>query len=511
MDTRVGKPKLRQRDRYAAMTHDLHWDTTFQPMDKVFPLDKYEGIRVHDWRAWSDPLRMTMDAYWKQQGEKDKRLYAVIEAFAQSSGQLGVSDARYVNAVKLILQAFAPLKYELHRALSHVARHLRGDALRICASMQAADALRQFQSDTHAASVYNKYFNGLHEVPAWFDRAWYLQPAKSFAEDALSAGPFEVLVATAFAFDTLVSDTLFVPFMSGAAHNGDLSLVSASFSAQSDTARYKLAAIAMVKFLIEQDEANRPIIQHWIDKWFWRSFRLMPWVAMMQDYMLPKRKTSWRQSWDEFVRAPVEELFADLAPLGLRLPSGWAQACDSADHLSHQAWNAFYGFGDAVGFHTWIPQTDELDWLDRRYPNSFDRWYRPRLAYYAQREAAGKRYHNNALPMLCQCCQQPMIFTEHGNPRMIAYRQVDHAGEKFHFCSDPCADIFRREPDKYVQAQLASHHTAHVHGALIDPLKSSLADCGMNLGVDNGGFAGSDDDINFEQWGGGQDMKEAQL
>ena len=29
-----------------------------------------------------------------------------------------------------------------------------------------------------------------------------------------------------------------------------------------------------IKFLLEQDEANVPIVQDWIDKWFWRGYRL---------------------------------------------------------------------------------------------------------------------------------------------------------------------------------------------------------------------------------------------
>ena len=48
MDTRVVKKKLGLKERYAAMTRGLHWDTTYQPMDKVFPYDKYEGIKIHD-------------------------------------------------------------------------------------------------------------------------------------------------------------------------------------------------------------------------------------------------------------------------------------------------------------------------------------------------------------------------------------------------------------------------------------------------------------------------------
>ena len=101
MDTRVEKKKLGLKDRYTAMTRGLHWETSYQPMDKVFPYDAYEGIKIHDWDKWEDPFRLTMEAYWKYQAEKEKKLYAVIDAFAQNNGQLGISDARYVNALKL--------------------------------------------------------------------------------------------------------------------------------------------------------------------------------------------------------------------------------------------------------------------------------------------------------------------------------------------------------------------------------------------------------------------------
>ena len=35
MDARVTKKKLGLKERYATMTRGLHWDTTYQPMDKV--------------------------------------------------------------------------------------------------------------------------------------------------------------------------------------------------------------------------------------------------------------------------------------------------------------------------------------------------------------------------------------------------------------------------------------------------------------------------------------------
>ena len=55
MDAKVSK-KLGLKERYALMTRDLGWDTTYQPMDKVYPYDKYEGIKIHDWDKWEYPL-----------------------------------------------------------------------------------------------------------------------------------------------------------------------------------------------------------------------------------------------------------------------------------------------------------------------------------------------------------------------------------------------------------------------------------------------------------------------
>ena len=66
--------KLSLHTRYKAMTRDLSWETSYQPMEKVYPYERYEGIKIHDWDKWEDPFRLTMDAYWKYQGEKEKKL-----------------------------------------------------------------------------------------------------------------------------------------------------------------------------------------------------------------------------------------------------------------------------------------------------------------------------------------------------------------------------------------------------------------------------------------------------
>ncbi|MCA8000826.1 aromatic/alkene/methane monooxygenase hydroxylase/oxygenase subunit alpha [Burkholderia metallica] len=511
MDTPTLKKKLGLKERYAAMTRGLGWETTYQPMDKVFPYDRYEGIKIHDWDKWVDPFRLTMDAYWKYQGEKEKKLYAVIDAFTQNNAFLGVTDARYINALKLFIQGVTPLEYLAHRGFAHVGRHFTGEGARIACQMQSIDELRHYQTETHAMSTYNKFFNGFHHSNHWFDRVWYLSVPKSFFEDAYSSGPFEFLTAVSFSFEYVLTNLLFVPFMSGAAYNGDMSTVTFGFSAQSDESRHMTLGIECIKFLLEQDPDNVPIVQRWIDKWFWRGYRLLTLVAMMMDYMQPKRVMSWRESWEMYAEQNGGALFKDLARYGIREPKGWQDACEGKDHISHQAWSTFYGFNAASAFHTWVPAEDEMAWLSAKYPDSFDRYYRPRFDYWGEQAKAGNRFYMKTLPMLCQTCQIPMLFTEPGNPRKIGARESDYLGNRFHFCSDHCKEIFDHEPQKYVQAWLPVHQI-HQGNCFppdtdpsaegFDPLAAVLDYYAVDMGRDNLDFEGSEDQKNFAAWRG---------
>ena len=516
MDTPVIKKKLGLKERYGVMTRGLAWDTTYQPMDKVFPYDKYEGIKIHDWDKWEDPFRLTMDAYWKYQGEKEKKLYAVIEAFAQNNGQLGVTDARYINALKLFIQGVTPLEYGAHRGFAHVGRHFTGAGAHVAAQMQSIDELRHFQTETHAISHYNKYFNGMHNAMQWYDRVWFLSVPKSFFEDAMTAGPFEFLTAVSFSFEYVLTNLLFVPFMSGAPHNGDLSTVTFGFSAQSDESRHMTLGIECIKFMLEQDPGNVPIVQRWIDKWFWRGYRLLTLVGMMQDYMLPKRVMSWKEAWEMYAEENGGALFRDLARYGIREPAGWKEACEGKDHISHQAWNTFYNYAAAAPFHTWVPEDSELKWLSEKYPTSFDKYYRPRLEHFRAEQQAGKRFYNTTLPMLCTTCQIPMVFTEPGDPSKICYRESTYLGDKYHFCSDGCKHVFDDEPEKYVQSWLPVHqiYQGNCFKEGTDPTKEGFEPLaavldwyGINVGRDNFDFEGSEDQKNFDAWRGNSPNK----
>ncbi len=323
---------------------------------------------------------------------------------------------------------------------------------------------------------------------------------KSFFEDACTAGPFEFLTSISFSFEYLLTNLLFVPFMSGASFNGDLATMTFGFSAQSDESRHMTLGLGVLKFMLEQDEANVPIIQDWLDKWFWRGYRLLGLVAAMMDYMLPKRFMSWKEAFElYFEEQMLNGLFPDLEFYGIRPPRHLEQAIVEKDYMSHQVYWLLYTFSHAAAFNTTIPTADEMDWLSASYPDTFDRHYRP-LWDRAQRLAdSGHRFFNLGLPMLCQTCQIPMTFTEPGNLDTIAVRSSEFRGERFNFCSDGCKWIFDREPEKYVQAWLPVHqiYQGNCGGATIPDV---LAWYGIQNGSDNGEYLTSPDKASWDEW-----------
>lgn len=491
--------KLSMKQRYAALTRDLDWTPSYVEEDTLFPYTKFEGIKIHDWAAWEDPFRLTVDSYYKYQAEKDKRLYAVIDSFAQGQGHLSLSDAKYLNSMKLFIQGVTPLEYAANRHFSFLARHYNGPGPRFAALCQSVDELRHTQTEIHTLSMYNKYYGGFHSWAKQWDRVWYLSVPKSFIEDAIAAGPFEFLIAVSFSFEYLLTNLLFVPFMSGASFNGDVPTMTFGFSAQSDESRHMTLGLEAIKFLLEQDEGNVAIIQDWIDKWFWRGYRLVSLVAAMLDYMLPKKVMSWKESFElYFEQQMLDGLFKDLEFYGIRPPAHVKQAIAEKEHYSHLVYWTFYTYSFAAGFTTTLPDPDHLDWLAQQYPDTFDRYYRPRWDVAAEVAGNGSRMFNTGLPQLCQVCQLPLLFTERDDPQTLCQRDTLRNDERFHFCSDGCEWIFHREPEKYVQAWLPVHQI--LQGNCGGPtLPEVLRWYGFQDG-DSGEYIGSADHANWSRW-----------
>lgn len=502
------KKKLGLKERYSAMTRDLEWSPSYQKAEDIWPQLSYEGIKIHDWDKWEDPFRLTTDAYWKYQAEKERKLYAIIDGYVQNNGHLNVTDARYINAVKLWLNGITPLEYEAHKGYCRLGREFRGVGASVASQMQAIDELRHAQTQIHAMSNYNRFYNGLDDWHHKSDHMWYYSVPKAFFQDASSAGPFEFITAISFSFEYVLTNLLFVPFVSGAAYNGDMAACTFGFSAQSDESRHMTLGLEVIKFMLEQDKDNVPIVQKWIDKWCWRGVRLLTLVAMMQDYMLPKRVMSWKEAWDIYFEGNGMALFNDLARYGIKVPECVEQIRKEVDHTSHLAWYTFNSANFLTNFHTWIPEKSELDWLSSKYPMTFDKHYRPKLEWMKAQAEAGKPFTTTFLPRTCQICQLPCIFVDGDDPTELVYEEGTYMGEKFQFCSTHCHKIFDDEPEKYVQALIPAHQIFQgtqfpegtdptVEG--FNPIKA-VVDFYQLQPEETGPFEGSQDQANFKAW-----------
>jgi phenol hydroxylase P3 protein len=179
-------------------------------------------------------------------------------------------------------------------------------------------------------------------------------------------------------------------------------------------------------------------------------------------------------------------------------PKGWDVANEAADHVSHQLMLGLYQWSYGTSFHAWIPTDEDMAWLSEKYPDTFDRYYRPRWEHIRKMAEAGTPYQNLGLAQLCNTCQLPAVFTEPGDPTSHCHREVEFEGETYHFCSDGCRDIFLDEPEKYVQSWLPMPQL------FAEPTYGDVAKwmewVGLQPGVDNGDYHGSQDEASFEAW-----------
>ena len=110
--------------------------------------------------------------------------------------------------------------------------------------------------------------------------------------------------------------------------------------------------------------------------------------------------------------------------------------------------------------------------------------------------------------MNCQCCLNTVKYNEPGDPMSTCFRESVYKGEKFHFCSDHCKEIFDFEPEKYVQAYISSHQALQGNCAPegvdpsapgFNPAEYMLDFWRLDAAV-QGDFNGSADQKNFAAW-----------
>ena len=195
------------KQRYEALTRDLDWEPSRLPGTRCSPTSSSRASRSTTGASGRTPSASRSTPTAKYQAEKDKRLYAVLDGFAQGQGHLSLTDASYLNAMKLFLQASRRTSTNAHRNFAYLARHLGGPGPRFAALCQSIDEMRHTQTEVHTSPTTTSTTAGSTTTSSSTTGSGTSR-AKSFFDDALSAGPFEFLIAIGFSFEYLLTNLL---------------------------------------------------------------------------------------------------------------------------------------------------------------------------------------------------------------------------------------------------------------------------------------------------------------
>ena len=95
--------------------------------------------------------------------------------------------------------------------MAYVGRNIPIEAIRFATFNQAIDELRHAQIEIKHYAHMSKEIDGLHSFANTSQNLWFNTVSKSFFDDAMTAGPFEALIAISFSFEYVFTNILFLP------------------------------------------------------------------------------------------------------------------------------------------------------------------------------------------------------------------------------------------------------------------------------------------------------------
>jgi toluene monooxygenase system protein A len=432
------------------LSRKLDWDYSYVSETDLFPEDVSgtPWLPHAAWRAFSEPYRTTYASYVTGQHEKDAALRAVRDAVG------GVDDYRrldrsWLSAVKLHAATLPLAEFAAVIGNLRAARFGRDGAWRTTAAFGALDELRHTQIPLlvlHDLVRWDAQFDWAHKF--FHSNDWVAIAGRHLVDELLLASnPIEFAVATNFVFETGFTNLQFVGLSAVAHQVGDRMFEKMVQSIQTDEARHAQIGSPVLLTLIQHDRAYA---QRLVDKWFWRTWLFFAVVTgFAMDYLTPleHRKQSFKEFVEEWI---LDHFLTELEACGLERPWYWETFVRDLDSYHHMVYASAYTHRATVWFDLALPGPCERAWLAQKYPTTWqlfdpvwqrvtERWKKcgPELEWYT----------HGATPVgFCDLCQLVLCG---GSPLDNSAKVVDHAGHRYVFCSEPCAWIFREEPDRY--------------------------------------------------------------
>jgi toluene monooxygenase system protein A len=443
---------LLKRDDWLDLARKLDWDYSYVSEREVFPeaVSGRPWLPHAAWESWDEPYRTTYAEYVSGQHAKDAAIHAVRDAVGQVR-DFERHDRAWLSALKLHGATLPLAEFAAVVGNLRAVRFGRDSAWRTTANLGALDELRHTQIPLlvlHELVRWDSQFDWTHKL--FHTNDWVAIAARHLVDELLlTANPVEFAIATNFVFETGFTNLQFVGLSSVAGSVGDRMFEKMVQSIQTDEARHSQIGGPVLRTVVEHD---REYAQYLVDKWFWRTWLFFAIVSgFAMDYLTPLEHR--RASFKEFVEEWILDHFSTLlAEYGLSRPWYWDTFVESIGVYHHMVYASAYTHRATVWFDLALPGPAERAWLLGKYPGSWplldpvweritERWREsgPDLEWYTQ----------GATPIgFCRLCQLVLCG---GTPLGNSATVREHAGQRYVFCSEPCAWIFEKEPERYAE------------------------------------------------------------
>lgn len=440
------------RDEWLDLARKLDWDFSYVTEEEVFP-EAVSGrpfLPHSAWRDWDEPYRTSFPEYATGQHKKETAISAVRDAIGKVE-DFARHDRSWLSALKLHSATLPLAEFSAVIGNLRAARFGRDSAWRGAATFGALDELRHTElplTILHDLVRWDPQFDWAHKLLHSND--WVAIAGRHLVDELLIlADPIEFAVATNFVFETGFTNLQFVGLSSVAHGVGDRMFERLVQSIQTDEARHAQIGGAVLKTLVEHDRAYAQAL---VDKWFWRSWQFFAIVTgFAMDYLTPleQRTGSFREFVNEWV---LDQFERSLEEYGLARPWYWDTFVRSTRYYHHMVYASAYTYRASVWFDLVLPGPEERAWLAEKYPESWaelDPLWDRITARWAKSGPGVEWYTHGVTPIgFCELCQ---LVLSGGSPSENTARVLEHGGERYVFCSDPCAAIFKAEPERYTR------------------------------------------------------------
>ena len=444
-----------ERDDWLPLASKLDWEFSYVSERDVFPevVSGSPWLDAAEWQGWEEPYRTTYREYVETQHQKEAAVAAVRGAIGKVV-DFEKLDRGWLSAIKLHAASLALAEFAAVVGNLRAGRFGRASAWRAAATLGALDELRHTQIPLllmHDLVRWDPQFDWTHKL--FHTDNWVAIAARHLVDELLlTSDPIEFAIATNFVFETGFTNLQFVGLSAVAHHAGDRMFETMLQSIQTDEARHSQIGGPVLETLMRHDPVRAQAL---VDKWFWRSwlfFAITTGFAM--DYFTPlaERRHSFKEFVEEWV---VSQFGAALARHGLALPWYWQEFIQSLDYYHHMVYASAYTYRASVWFDCVLPGPGERAWLAEKYPRSWPA-FEPvwqQVSERARQAGPGLEWYTHGTTPItfCELCQLVLCGgTPHENTACVR----EHGGRRYIFCSEPCAWIFEREPERY-----AAHET----------------------------------------------------